>query len=185
MPSEQTDDRITLCATADGVAIGTITVGLDGHHGLLAEDVFPEEIDGLRKAGKRICEFTKLATEPAADAKRLLASLFHVAYIIAHRIRGCDTLVIEVNPRHVAYYRRLLGGRVLGDVRTNGRVNAPAVLLCFDLEQTRHQIDLNELKGQSRSNRDSLYSHGFSSCEEAGIMTLMSKPTGSTPESRM
>ena len=43
----------------------------------------------------------------------MIAALFHVAYIIAHRLRGFDALVMEVNPRHVRYYERMLGARVL------------------------------------------------------------------------
>ena len=49
--------------------------------------------------------------------QRVLAALFHVAYIVAHRIRGYDTLVMEVNPRHVRYYERMLGARAIGEPR--------------------------------------------------------------------
>ena len=40
-----------------------------------------------------------------------------------------DYVVIEVNPRHVRYYERMLGFEVIGPERMNPRVEAPAVLL--------------------------------------------------------
>ena len=57
-------------------------------------------------------------------SRRVLASLFHVAYIIAHRVNVFDDLLIEVNPHHVRFYERMLGFAVQGLERLNPRVNA-------------------------------------------------------------
>lgn len=176
LPPAQMSHRITLTATDHNMTIGTITVGLDGNAELHAEETFGEEIGALRAAGRSICEFTKLAVDTDSASKRVLASLFHVAYLLAHRIRGCDTLVIEVNPRHVAYYRRLLGCRVLGAERDNRRVNAPAVLLSLDLHHAREQIAL--LGGHSDAaagNQRTLYPFFFSAAEERGIIARLQR----------
>ena len=37
-------------------------------------------------AGRDVCEFTKLAVDNMLKSRLMLASLFHVAYIIAHRV---------------------------------------------------------------------------------------------------
>ena len=173
LPSNQTANRITLTAIEGDETIGTITVGLDGLEGMNCEDAFGAEIAALRAAGHRVCEFTKLAIDPVAGTKRVLAGLFHVAYIVAHRLRGYDTLVMEVNPRHVRYYERILGARVLGAERMNQAVKAPAVLLTIDFGYIAGQI--RQLGGRpelSPADR-SLYSLAFSAREEAGIITRL------------
>ncbi|HET9642711.1 MAG TPA: long-chain N-acyl amino acid synthase [Burkholderiaceae bacterium] len=175
LPSDQSTNRITLSATEQDEAIGTITIVLDSDEGLAAEDVFGEEVAALRSEGQRICEFTKLAMDPITGSKRVLASLFHVAYLLAHRIRRYDTLLIEVNPRHVAYYRRMLGCTVLSGPRMNPRVNAPAVLLHLDFNYTREQIGKFGGQPELASMERSLYPYAFSLSEEAGIIGRLNK----------
>lgn len=173
LPLDYNANRITLSATEHDETIGTITVGLDSHTGLFAEDVFPQEVASLREEGRKICEFTKLAMDPIDGAKRVLSSLFHVAFLIAHRIKRYDTLVLEVNPRHVNYYKRMLGCVVLGEERLNRRVNAPAVLLWLDFAYVDQQIaKLAGTAGQESSDR-TLYPHFFSLAEETGILSRL------------
>ncbi|MFS8082415.1 MAG: N-acyl amino acid synthase FeeM domain-containing protein, partial [Ginsengibacter sp.] len=133
-------DRITLVASDEETTIGTLSVGFDGSGGLLVEELFPGEVRGLRASGRSICEFTKLAMDSLLGSKRVLASLFHVAYIYAYRVKGFDCLLVEVNPRHVRYYEKILGFKVMGPERTNRRVAAPAVLLGLDFAHTEEQI---------------------------------------------
>jgi hypothetical protein len=54
---------------------------------------------------------------------------------------GVTDVVVEVNPRHVGFYRRAFGFQPMSDVRTCERVNAPAVLL---------RLDVAELEGRMR-----------------------------------
>ena len=63
----------------------------------------------------------------------VLAALFHIAYIYARRINNCADLVVEVNPRHLLFYKRMLGFSEYGAERLDPRVRAPAVLLRLDL----------------------------------------------------
>jgi len=137
------------------------------------EQAFGPEVRALREQGHRLCEFTKLAIDPTVGTKRVLATLFHVAYIVAHRIRGFDTLVIEVNPRHVRYYERMLGFRVMASERLNRSVNAPAVLLGVDFAYVMQQI--GEFAGQPErlATERSLYPGFMSLSEEAGVLSRM------------
>ncbi|MES2960105.1 MAG: long-chain N-acyl amino acid synthase [Pseudomonadota bacterium] len=173
LPDVAESNRITLMAVDNDVTIGTISIGFDGPEGLLADDLFKREIDPLRMAGRRLCEFTKLAVDNVARSKRVLASLFHVAFIYAHRIRGHDSLLIEVNPRHVRYYERLLGSTVMGPERLNPRVNAPAVLLHLDFAYVQEQISKFGGKSDLSASMSSLYPYAFSIAEEAGIVGRM------------
>lgn len=178
LPTDQTSNRITLTAVEHEETIGTITVALDDEAGLGAEDAFAEELAALRADGLRICEFTKLAVDPVLGSQRVLAALFHVAYIVAHRIRGYDALVMEVNPRHVRFYQRMLGARVIGEQRLNRSVNAPAVLLSIDFTYIREQIETFGGKSDGAGEERSLYPHAFSPREEEGIIgRLMTEQT--------
>lgn len=171
-PAPVAGPRITLMAIDADETIGTITVGFDSPQGLLAEEVFPQEIAALRAEGRTVCEFTKLAVDSSVQSKRVLASLFHVAFLYARGLRGCDTLLIEVNPRHVKFYERMLGFAIVAPERLNPRVNAPAVLMRLDFAYAQQQIDLFRLEPASDSER-SLYPHGFSSLEEAAILARL------------
>lgn len=165
------DDRITLVASEAGLTIGTITMGFDARDGLMVDDLFGSEVDALRERGLRLCEFTKLAVDRAVRSRRVLASLFHSAYIYALPIKGADRLLIEVNPRHVGYYRRMLGFQALSEARVNRRVAAPAVLMMLDLSHARAQIAvLGGLHGVAAPEERSLYPWFFSSAEEQQII---------------
>ena len=178
LPGRPPPTRITLLACEDDAVIGTITVGFDSPAGLHVDDPFGCETRRLRQAGRRMCEFTTLAMDSVVRSKRVLASLFHVAYIFAHRMMGFDSLLIEVNPRHVRYYERMLGFRVIGSQRMNRRVNAPAVLLCLDFSHAQDQIE--KLGGQPELalHDRSLYPYFFSVEDEAGIVGRLKRAEG-------
>ena len=169
LPEHAAPSRITLVASEHDATIGTITIGFDSITGLLVEDLFAAETEELRRAGRTVCEFTKLAMDSVVRSTRVLATLFHVAFIYSHRIMGASDLLIEVNPRHTAYYKRMLGFEVIAPARLNHRVNAPAVLMRLDFAHAQAQIAQfgGTLKpvGPARS----LYPYFFSPADEAGI----------------
>ena len=105
-----------------------------------------------------------------ARSPRLLASLFHVAYIYAHKINNLDNLLIEVNPRHVRYYEEMLGFKVVGRARHNLRVNAPAVLLSLELSYAQDQIRIFGGRSEVSNIERSAYPHFFCASDEAGII---------------
>lgn len=134
------------------------------------EALFPDEVRGFRDAGLKICEFTKLAMDRGARSPRLLASMFHVAYIYAHRVKQLTHLLIEVNPRHVRYYETMLGFGVIAAARHNSRVNAPAVLLSLDLCHAERQIKLFGGRPEMCAVERSAYPHFFPAKDEEGIL---------------
>ena len=132
IPSLDQDPQLsTFIAYDEGVLVGTVSVRLDSEEkGLSADELYRAEIDALRSTGAKICEFTRLAVDKTAASKPVLAGLFHTAYLYVAVIRGYTHAVIEVNPRHVAFYGRALSFDPIGEERMNTRVDAPAVLLC-------------------------------------------------------
>lgn len=162
LPDDQSGNRITLMASDAEAIVGTITVGFDSADGLMVDDLFNDELTDMRRHGLGLCEFTKLAMDSVVKSKRVLACLFHVAYIYAHRVRSFDNLLIEVNPRHVRYYEKMLGFVVKGPEKQNLRVNAPAVLLNLDFNHAHEMINQFGGRPELSANERSLYPYFFS-----------------------
>ncbi len=137
-------------------------------NGLPADEIFGDKLDALRAQGRRLCEPSRLAFEKNVT-KRVFASLIHISYIYSHNIHGFTDYVIEVNPRHVMFYKRMLGFHDFGEERACPRVGAPAVLLRLPLDYMGEQIatfgGLMEKHGHERS----FYPYFFSSKDEPGI----------------
>lgn len=160
-------ERMTIVAYEDRQVLGTLTVQLDTDQGLLSDECFREPLDGLRSSGASLCEFTKLATAPHAPMPATLASMFHVAFIFAHQVNHATHAVVEVNPRHVAFYTRVLGFRAQGTAVENPRVKAPGVLLVVDFAQIGRQLLARE--HHCAGEPPPFFSHSFSNTEEKGI----------------
>ena len=165
---------IVCTAQHGGRVLGTLTVRFDGARGLNADLLFGAELQPWRAAGVSLCEFGSLAVDrQAPDSRLLLARLFHLAYLHAHRRAGCDRGVIEVHPRQVAFYRRLLGWLPHAAARHNPRVNAPAVLMSFELSMVREQIarwgGRPALQPQARS----LYPLAWDAATEATVLATL------------
>lgn len=164
--------RITLTAAdklRPGITAGTLSVHFDSPEGLLADQLYRDDIDPLRKQGRKLCELTKLAFRSGLNSKQGLASLFHIAYIYARHIHHHTDLFIEVNPRHVKFYEKMLGFTRFGEEKINPRVNAPGVLLWLDLEYVSQQVRQFGGKIELVETEKSLYPYGFSPAEEDGI----------------
>lgn len=160
---------ITLMAFQGNKVIGTLTLGLDSNEGLLADELYKSEIDSLRTTGHKVCELTKLAVDHPQTSKSVLAALFHIAYIYGRVIHKYTDVVIEVNPRHVSFYKHVLGFKKFGPERMCARVNAPAVLLRLEIDYVDQQIELLGGKTEAAKGEHSLYPYFFSKEDEVGI----------------
>lgn len=112
----------------DGAALATLTLRMDGRRGLAAEQLYPAEVARLRDEGCRLCEAVRFASKPSFRSLDLLQKLFDSAFALGRRLDRTDVL-IEVTPRHAAFYKRILGFRALGDPRHNPRVNTTGTLM--------------------------------------------------------
>lgn len=172
-----TDDpnRITLTATDKGDVVGTLSIGIDSEAGLMADEIFKEELDAHRARGARLCEFTKFAFDPSVRSKTALANVFHLAVIYARDLHGCTDIIIEVNPRHRRFYERMLGFRKEGELKTNPRVDAPAYLLRVNLKYVTEQISRfgGTYASDGETDERSFYPYFFSPREERGIINRL------------
>jgi hypothetical protein len=131
---------ITLIAAESNAIIGTLTLRLDGPHGLAADESYGDAIDPVRHAGGGVCELTRLAITRGADSRPVLSALFGSAYLVARHLHRVTDAFIEVNPRHVAFYRKLFGFVVAAGQRVCPRVMAPAVLLRLEIERLEARL---------------------------------------------
>ena len=164
-------DRITLYAEAGAVLVGTMSLWFDRTGSLPADAAYGDHLALLRRQGRRLCEPSRLAID-AGLSKRVFAALIHVSYIYAHHLQGFTDYVIEVNPRHVAFYKRMLGFGDLGAERACARVGAPAVLLRLPLENMGAQIRRWGGCAEHASER-SFYPYFFSTREEPAIIARL------------
>jgi hypothetical protein len=111
-----------------GRVVGTATLGIDSSAGLHVDEGNREHVDLARVGGQVVGEVVKLATSEGADSRRVLAALFGALHrlMVLHNLTD---VFIEVNPRHVAFYRRALCFEVAGHEKICPRVGAPSVLL--------------------------------------------------------
>jgi hypothetical protein len=160
----------TFAAYDEGRLAGTVSLRLDSKDGLAADEIYRREIEMLRRAGRKVCEFTRLAVDVSQVSKPVLAGLFHTVYLYAKTLHNFDFVVIEVNPRHVAFYRKSLGFEAIGVERHNSRVNAPAVLMGMSFAEIADHLHRHAGKATRAPRNRSLYAYGFSPDEEAGIL---------------
>jgi hypothetical protein len=160
----------TFVASDRGVPMGTVSVRIDAESPLVSEESYPKEIADLRAAGYRLCEYTRLALDDKALSKEVLAALFHTTYLYARRVRNLTHAIIEVNPRHVAFYRRALLFKVIGEERPCARVEAPAVLMLLDYAVLDEVLDKFFAQPDWREQTRSLFVHAFPPTDAAGIV---------------
>jgi hypothetical protein len=130
----------TLIATERDALVGTLTLSVDGPHGLAADESYGGAIDAVRHARGGVCELTRLALTTDADSRSVLSALFGAAYLVGRRLHSVTDVFVEVNPRHAVFYRRLFGFVVAAGQRVCPRVMAPAVLLRLEVERLEARL---------------------------------------------
>lgn len=120
---------------------GTMSMIFDTGQGLPADKIFRDLLHPLRQQGSRLIEIGRLAVDGAEGSKRLFAGMVHIFLIYATVIHRYTDWIIEVNPRHVRYYEKMLGMEVLSEVRQACGDGTAAVLmriqLCAMLERAQ------------------------------------------------
>ncbi|MBA4386787.1 MAG: hypothetical protein C0404_02330 [Verrucomicrobia bacterium] len=128
----------TFLVSRNGRDVATLTIVFDSALGLPADKLYCDELDVLRRNGRRLCEIISLVSEES-DRKQCIEVLKHMfkpAYLMACKLVDATDFIITVNPHHSSYYERKMLFRRHGDIKFYDKVNgAPAVLLILDLEE--------------------------------------------------
>lgn len=167
-PTTEKPNLMTLTADTNGSTVGTMTLCFDSDIGLPADETFHEELESLRVQNRLLCEPSRLAIDKDTP-KRVFAALMHISYIYSHCMHRYDDYLIEVNPRHAMFYKRMLGFKDFGTERLCSRVNAPAVLLRLECQYMADQIAKFGGQFENALSERSFYPFFFSSKDEIGI----------------
>lgn len=149
--SEHDTDKNTLVVMAKNEfqeIVGTLSIVVDGEKGLPCNELFSEELSSLRQKGAKVAEVIRLAiSDDYKNSKEILLGMFNLVCNYVKNVAQCSDLIIEVNPRHVKYYQRLLLFKVISEEKECKRVEgAPAVLLCLNKSEVEnyHKFKTNE-----------------------------------------
>jgi len=140
-------DSATFVAKAEGKIIGVTGAVIDSDDlGLPTDGPFQEEIEPLRKAGRKICEGTNWVITPEYRRSCVLTELTRCC--LAHAMAvGCDDLLATVSPGHAPYYN-LLGFETFSPERSySEKINDPVVLLRLaidGLDERFADVDIND-----------------------------------------
>ena len=161
-----------------GRPIGTLSVGMDGEHGLYADILYPDEVAKLRAKDKVICEFKKFAIAPTVKNRRIIASIFHIALLYTRHFFGVTDCISEVTPAHSKFYVRFLEAEVIGAEKLCPRVNTTGVLMHLDMRHAEARA--LEVGGQMSTavNDRTLYPFFFSKKDAEGILGRLKKIEG-------
>lgn len=162
-------NKITLAVYQEDKVVGTMSLGMDSPQSMVVDQLYKQEADQLRAEGRKLCDITRLAVDHDIKSKSVLASLFHMAFIYGHNIHQATDFLIEVNPRHVLFYQRMMGFEPFGEERICPRVNAPAVLMRLDAIYADEQIICYGGRGAAATGVRSIYPYFFSHDDELGI----------------
>lgn len=168
-----------------GQTAATVSLVFDEDGPLPCTEIFAAETAALRAGEgrwRRSAEVTRLVIAPEhAHARQVLVALFNFAYLFAHRARACDDFLIEVNPRHAAFYERKLGFERLGPARPCPRVaGAPAVLLRLSLAVADAAVRRTGGRGAAAGER-TLYPWFLAPEEEPEAVSFLSRHLYSAP----
>ncbi len=130
-------DTTTLVVLQEDEVVGTLTVVFDGSLGLPGDKLYKEEIDVLRKTGRKPAEIISLgvADKGRRASRDILVKLFNYVYLVSRHLKNATDFVITVNPHHAAYYHKTMLFEEWGPEHTYEKLGgAPAVLLRLNLE---------------------------------------------------
>jgi hypothetical protein len=127
---------VTFVSVLRGQVVATVTLVPDTPVGLPMDEIYREEVDALRHAGRTPVEVTMLADRRREIHRALpmLLRLMKHVFDYAMLVLRADDLCITINPRHETYYERFLF-RPLGGLKSYPSVlqnPALAKRLCLD-----------------------------------------------------
>ncbi len=130
--------RTMVAALPDDRAVGTLSIVGDSPLGFQLETSYRDEVQLLRKEGRKLAEITCLAIDGASGLRpaEVFAALtrFTIHYALW---RKYDDLLMAVHPRHYRFYWRTFRAAPLGPPRDHEVVEGNPALCC--------RIDLGNL----------------------------------------
>lgn len=150
---ENIPETTVLVALQEGQVMGTVSLTLDGPHGLHVDTDFKATVDQVRAEGIKVGAAWRIATRHALRGERqVVMALIGEVVSYAFEVFDLDTFLCTFNPRHERIYGRLLGMRTIArNEVSEGLENAPAVLMRCDRANVPEKWLKRTLAGQDLS----------------------------------
>lgn len=134
---ETTPETATFIAKVDGHVVAVLSVVEDSPElGLPSDGAFKNELDALRRAGKRLCEATNQVVAEEYRKSAVPTELMRCA-VALFLTEGYDEAIAAVSPSHNGFYD-LLGFRMVGPLRSySEEIDDPVIALSMDINQYR------------------------------------------------
>ena len=168
--AEQDPSLFGFLAHHEGRLAGSMSVRLDSARGLAADELYRDELDALRGGNQRLAELVQVSVDMNSVPRRVLAGMFHTAYLFAGAVHGCDYCLLVVGARHADFFYASLGFDYIGGERVNRRAGAPMALLAAHLPTVLESLARVGGRPEVATGDPTLFSHGFSPDEAAGVV---------------
>lgn len=169
-------DGMTLTAYGvDGNEVGRIFIVTDSKVGLAADERHHEKLESLRMIGHRICELNEVRFDAKIKSKRLIATIFHLAFICIKAEFEMTTLLLEASDEQVKVYERTLGFELIND---KGSRRGRSALMACEMSYADEMIrSLGGLMSRAKGER-SLYPFFFTKKDEDGMSKRLLRESG-------
>lgn len=160
-----------------GKIIATATLVFNDDSVLPTEHIYKSEIQEIKKSGSKIVEVSRLVIDQEyRNSKEILVLLFNYMFIYGYHVKHFDSTIIQVNPRHKDFYKKLLNFREIGEEKNCPIVqNAPAILLFLPLSFYYSEI-MRQTNVIQESKKDrSLYPHFININQETLVVHYLKK----------
>ena len=107
--------------------------------GLPMDAIYREELEPLRRHGRKISEIGTLATKKNFRWQNLFMYICQVMYWYSN-YKKVDDLCITVNPKHAEFYKTIFLFEEFGAAKEHPKVGAPAVLLRLNMHNIREKL---------------------------------------------
>lgn len=124
-------ETVPLAAVDGNRLVGTMTLTFDGPKGLPTDMEYPDETAELRQWHK-LATCWRLATDIVCHSSGTVSMALMISAAKLLMEHGEPTVLMECNPRHRTFYKRVLGFVQHPDAKkenTKGLTNAPSVLM--------------------------------------------------------
>lgn len=121
--------NITFLGNVDDQPVATASLVLDSPLGLPMEESYPDEINALRRAGRKLAEVSGLATVRELRHKSMFLYVCKVLLAYAMYI-GVDEMCIMISPEHEDFFREVLLFESLAGKRVINEETHDTVVAC-------------------------------------------------------
>lgn len=123
----------TFIAIEKGEVVGTISLIVDSPLGLPMEESYREEVNALRRQGRKIAEVSGLAVTKGSRNLGVFVRLCKYATLFAISV-GVEDLCIGISPEHAPFFKEVYLFETMGEVRSYSSAKEdPVVALRLDL----------------------------------------------------